>query len=353
MASRSQSQGLYIWLLCLIFLVLGMVVVGGLTRLTDSGLSMVDWRPLMGVLPPLSEAEWLESFANYKAYPEYRMLKPDMTLAEYKGIFYWEYGHRMLGRFLGFAFLLPFLYFWAKGYLKGGLTKKLLFAFFLGGAQGVLGWFMVQSGLVDKPYVSHFRLAAHLSLALFLGCYLLWLYWDVAGIRRRYPSRYRFASLPLLSVLLLALVCVQILYGAFTAGLNAGLIYNTFPSMNGHWLPPHFAPMVPFWRNFLMDEATIQLVHRVLGMATLLAVFGYAFAYKMSYPMASWPLPLVLLLASVLAQVALGIMTLVWRVPVVLASLHQFGACILLFCCLYQVYWHYGARAREASERAL
>lgn len=341
--SSSQVSSNFVgkWLISMVFLVVLMVAVGGLTRLTGSGLSMVDWKLLMGVFPPLSASDWDAVFRHYQDFPQYQKVYPSMTIHEFKRIFYWEYAHRMLGRTLGLAFLLPYVFFLFKGYLKGAIRWKLLVAMILGGAQGFLGWFMVQSGLVEVPRVSHLRLAAHLLFALVLGCYLLWLYWDVVGIKQRLSTRFRWNHLPKLSLVLISLVILQITYGAFTAGLHAGLFYNTFPSMNGYFIPPHFAPLEPFWKNLILDSVVIQFIHRVLGMLIFLAVLTYIIIFRFSFPFKGWSRHIIFLALSVVAQVSLGIATLLLSVPVWLASFHQLGACVLLFCSLYQVRLHY------------
>jgi cytochrome c oxidase assembly protein subunit 15 len=289
---------------------------------------MTDWKPLMGTVPPLTEEAWQEAFAKYKAFPEYQLKRPDMTLAEFKAIFFWEYLHRLLARFSGLAFLVPYLWFLARRAFRRGLALKLGFAFLLGGAQGLMGWYMVKSGLADNPFVSHFRLAAHLGLALTLFAYLFWLALDVAAPpdRPRGGTRpFRMAAMGFVSVL-----CLQIAYGAFTAGLDAGYAYNTFPLMMGRWVPPGAAALDPFWSNLVSNPATVQFVHRSLGWVLAFAVAGlWWWSCILDLPPRA-RLAVRLAAALTVLQFGLGIATLLLMVPVVLGVLHQVVACLLL-----------------------
>ena len=328
------KKQIVIWLMVVIFMIVAMVFVGGLTRMTGSGLSMVDWRPVTGILPPLSKEVWEEEFKAYQSSPEYQQVNLGMSLYDFKKIYYWEYAHRVLGRLVGLVFLLPMLYFWIRGGLNSWLRNRLIWAFILGGAQGGLGWYMVKSGLVDVPHVSHFRLAAHLSLALFLACYLLWILWSVAGI-----PRFRGESTLRRPIQCLFIVVVwQIVYGAFTAGLHAGLVYNTFPTMNGLWIPPGLVSFNPEWVNFVSNPVTVQLLHRIGGVLTMLGsllVCVCVFRSRRGVMLRGWALVLV---ATVLMQVVLGVSALLLRVPISLGSAHQMGACLVLVVCLFLLY---------------
>ncbi len=311
------------WLLACAALVFLIVVVGGVTRLTRSGLSIVEWQPLVGALPPLTEAHWQELFAKYRETPEYRLVNFDMTLDGFKTIFWWEYLHRLLGRLVGLVFLVPFLFFLLKRKLDKPLIWKLAGIFVLGGLQGALGWFMVKSGLVDDPRVSHFRLTAHLGVALAIFAAQFWLALQLLGERQGAFDRLN-AALP-------AIVFLMALTGGMVAGLRAGYAYNTFPLMNGHLVPPEILTLDPWWQNFFYNMATVQFVHR--GFFWLLAVLvPLAWWRHRASPSAQ------ILLATFAAQAALGIATLLLRVPVALGALHQGGAVLLLAAALYHAY---------------
>ena len=327
MPSDSSSQpprSVAAWLLACCALVFAIVVVGGITRLTHSGLSIVEWQPLVGAIPPLDAAQWEETFAKYRATPEFRLRNHDMTLEGFKSIFWWEYFHRLLGRIVGAVFLVPFAYFLWRRAIPPPLAWKLAGIFALGGLQGALGWYMVKSGLVDDPRVSSVRLAAHLGLAFLIYAGILWL---ALGVSRRSEPRAQ-AHAPG-ALVLVALVFVMVISGALVAGIRAGLAYNTFPLMNGHWIPPETFVIDPWWKNFVYNMATVQLVHRTFFW--LLAVL---------VPLAWWrgrhTLAANALLAAFVLQASLGIATLLLGVPVGFGSAHQGGAVVLLAAAL----WH-------------
>jgi cytochrome c oxidase assembly protein subunit 15 len=316
------------WLALVCWVVLAMIVLGGVTRLTQSGLSMVTWEPLLGAIPPRTEAQWQARFDQYRQFPEYQKLNRDMTLPEFKRIFFWEYLHRLVGRLIGVIFGLPLLWFAVRGQVRGALAWKLAVAFVAGGLQGVLGWYMVKSGLVDDPRVSHFRLAAHLSLALLLLSWLYWIYLDLAPAAHTFPGPRRLRKL---AIGFLALLLVQIVYGAFVAGLDAGLIFNTFPKMLGFWIAPQ---AFDFARSGLADlvhnPVTIQFIHRLLGALLGLAAWGlwwWGRNYGLS-PAQRGLLRLVLALTAL--QFAIGVVTLLMYVPVALGAWHQLNAALLL-----------------------
>lgn len=322
------------WLYLVCLTIFAMVVVGGITRLTHSGLSMVEWRPLLGVFPPTNETEWNATFEKYKQYPEYRQRGEEMTLGEFKFIFYWEYFHRLLGRIVGVVFLVPFLGFWLRGWLNRALVWKLLAAFVLGGLQGLLGWFMVKSGLVDVPRVSHYRLAAHLALALFLMSYLFWLALNLtfpAGdpAERRFPGLHKF------SLIITLIVTVQIIYGAFMAGLHAGLLFNTFPTMNGQWIPAGIGKLEPRWLNLFENPVAVQFIHRGLAWILFITIPVFFVAAGKRDLTARQRASTGCLVGVLLVQFLLGVLTLINAVPLALASLHQAGACLLLLAALF------------------
>ena len=329
-----------LWLLACCALVFAMVVVGGVTRLTHSGLSIVEWQPIVGAVPPLDDREWEETFAKYKLSPEFRLSNPDMTLAGFKSIFWWEYGHRLLGRLVGAIFLLPFAYFLWRRAIPRPLAWKLAGIFALGGLQGAVGWYMVKSGLVDDPRVSSLRLAAHLGLALLIYAGMLWIALGLlSGNRGQTPLPATRNAEPVPGLMMargfVALVFAMVLSGALVAGIHAGLAYNTFPLMDGAWIPPEVLSIEPLWKNFVYNMATVQLVHRAL--AVVIVVLSVAMWWRVhadrAAPLAACRWSQVLL-AAVALQVAAGITTLLLRVPVSIAALHQAGAVLVFTCAL-------------------
>ncbi len=311
------------WLFVCAALTFAIVVVGGITRLTESGLSIVEWQPLAGALPPLSQADWEALFAKYRATPQFDKVFPDMTVEGFKGIFWWEYAHRLLGRVIGLVFLLPYLFFLIKGKLTKPLAWKLAGLFVLGGLQGALGWYMVQSGLVSDPRVSHFRLTAHLGLALLIFSLEFWLALDLLQERKSRTARF--------PLIVAGTVYLMTLSGGFVAGLRAGHAYNTFPLMNGQLVPAEAFMLDPWWHNFLWNVAMVQFVHRAIFWLLLVLV-----------PIAWWQArrtPAKIaghhLLAMFVLQAALGISTLLLAVPIPLAAAHQAGAVLLLACALW------------------
>lgn len=291
---------------------------------------MVEWKPLMGAIPPLNEAAWHEVFDKYKQFPEYQLLNKGMSLSEFKFIFFWEYAHRLLGRVIGLVFILPFLFFWKAGYLDRILFRKLLLGLCLGALQGLMGWYMVKSGLVDLPRVSHFRLAAHLGLAFLIEAYLIWLILELNSFNFETHRIHRCNRAYLGSILLLALVSLQIMYGAFVAGMKAGFGYNTYPLMNGEWIPAIAFSEGSLWKSLLMNNAMLQFVHRWLAIILLIAVLSYSVYFWPKCRQVGFRVSLKALLLALLIQIGLGIATLVYAVPISLATLHQLGAVLVL-----------------------
>jgi cytochrome c oxidase assembly protein subunit 15 len=322
-----NERALGYWLLACCAILLALVMLGGATRLTGSGLSIVDWRPVTGVLPPFGEAAWLAEFEKYRQSPEYQKVNRGMSLDEFKTIFYYEYWHRVLARLLGLAFALPLAWFWLRGRVPRHLRWPLVGLLALGALQGWMGWFMVQSGLVDIPRVSPYRLAAHLSLALVIYACMFWLALKLLWPQPARPTGGR--TFPAL----LALIAITIFSGAFVAGLKAGYVYNTFPLMDGRLVPSGLLNMEPAWRNFFENPATVQFTHRCLAIGTLLAVF-LAWVTGLRHARGPARLALHVLLAITLTQAALGIATLLLFVPVWLGTLHQGGAVIVLSAVL-------------------
>ena len=323
------------WLLLLCAMVFAMVILGGFTRLTGSGLSMVDWRPIMGVLPPMSDADWQRVFEMYQQTPEFQKVNTDFGVDEFKGIFWLEYLHRLLGRAIGIVFLLPFIFFVAKGYIRQNDWPKYLLMFVLGGAQGLLGWYMVRSGLVDVPHVSQYRLTAHLVAAFAIYAYMFWVAMSLLFPRAYIGGKHDWYGRTLA---LFLLITVTIVSGGFVAGLKAGKIYNTFPMMGDHWIPPGLMALEPFWRNFFDNMTTVQFDHRLLAITTFVLVVLYWFGARRSeMPARAKPAVNALLHTAVL-QVVLGIATLLMAVPVVLGAAHQAVAMLLFTVGLYLVH---------------
>ena len=333
-AEVKHHRQIAVWLLLCAGVIFAMILLGGVTRLTHSGLSMVEWKPLVGVIPPLTEADWQRTFAKYQQFPEYQQVNFNMDLAGFKTIFLFEYAHRVLGRLIGVIFLLPFLYFWYSGKLTRGLTPKLTLMFVLGGLQGLLGWYMVKSGLVDVPQVSQYRLTAHLGLAVLIYAYIVWV---ALGLLSREGERGALPpGLQRHGYVVSALLFVMILSGGLVAGTRAGLAYPTFPLMGDSFVPPGLYTANPVWMAAFEDITTIQFNHRML--AYLLVVIIAALVVRgLRWCGASRGLRVGLaLLLSVLAlQVSLGIGTLLMHVPVPLAAAHQGCAVLLLTCSLY------------------
>jgi cytochrome c oxidase assembly protein subunit 15 len=309
-------------------MIFAMVILGGVTRLTGSGLSMVEWDPIFGVIPPLDQQGWEEVFDKYRQSPEYQKINVGMDLDGFKSIYWFEYSHRMLGRSIGTLFLLPFLYFLWRRKLTPRLIPRLALAFILGGLQGLLGWYMVKSGLVDKPHVSQYRLTAHLGLALVIYAYLLWLVYDLlfeAVDAPRNPARLKTAVKGIIG-----LIAVTIASGGFVAGLKAGHAYNTFPKMGDQWLPPEGWMLQPGWRNLFENIATVQFNHRLLAILSFISILVFWLLTLRTQLTASARTALHLLMLMAITQVALGISTLLLHVPVALAATHQAGALLLL-----------------------
>jgi cytochrome c oxidase assembly protein subunit 15 len=310
-----------------------MVVVGGVTRLTRSGLSIVEWQPLIGAIPPLSDAHWQELFDKYRQTPEYLQVNRGMSLHEFKGIFWWEYIHRLLGRLIGLAFFVPLVWFIVRRKVERALVPRLVAIFLLGGLQGAIGWWMVKSGLISDPRVSHVRLSIHLGLAFLIFAAMFWTALGLlAGPPARDPQRRRLAGY---GALLSAMTFVMVLSGGLVAGTRAGYAYNTFPLMNGHFFPPEYFMLQPWWDNFLHNMATVQFNHRLIAWLLFLAIpaFWWALRSAATSPQARFASNL--LLAMLGLQLALGIGTLLLGVPVALGAMHQAGAMVLFALLLW------------------
>ena len=333
-ATRHSRRLVAIWLFTVAAMTVVMIVLGGVTRLTGSGLSIMEWAPLLGALPPMSDQEWQRLFALYQNIPQYSLLNEGFGLAGFKQIFWLEWMHRLWGRLIGVVFLLPMLWLWATARLERRLLPRLGLLFVLGGLQGAVGWFMVASGFEpDAISVSPYRLVIHLTLALALYASIVW-----TGLTALSPARYRIgAAQPLrwLATAALTMVGLTIVAGGFTAGLHAGLTYNTFPLMDGRLLPDGYAMLHPWIRNLTENVTAVQFDHRLLATMTLVFVSGLAIAgWRGGLP--RWLAAC--LAAAVVGQYGLGIITLLLAVPVSAASLHQCGAVILLTVLLVAVH---------------
>jgi cytochrome c oxidase assembly protein subunit 15 len=334
-SGRESPRAVAAWLFTCCALVFAMVVVGGVTRLTHSGLSIVEWQPIVGTLPPLTAAAWQETFAKYQATPEFRHVNHAMDLAAFKGIFWWEYFHRLLGRLIGVAFFVPLAWFALRRRVHASLVPALTAILALGALQGAMGWYMVQSGLVDDPRVSHLRLTAHLGLALAIFAAMFWI--GLSLMRPRAVADEGVVALRRAGSAIAALVFVMALTGGLVAGIRAGFAYNTFPSMNGHVVPPEILMIDPWYRNVFDNMATVQFDHRMLAwtLALVVPLLWWRVRRHAAAPRAA-RIGADVLLALLVLQVGLGIATLLLRVPVPLAAMHQAGA-VLLFAAALNV----------------
>jgi len=318
------------WLFAVAALVFTMVVVGGATRLTESGLSITEWQPLLGAIPPLNEGDWLAAFEKYKAIPEYSIVNAGMSLSEFKFIYWWEWTHRLLGRLIGVAFAIPFLAFWIAGRLRPGLPSKLIGVLALGGLQGFIGWYMVKSGLVDRIDVSQYRLALHLLIALSILSLLVWLALDAGPTPKRVrlrtvtPAEWRFAAV------LFVLIFVQAGLGALVAGLKAGHTYNTWPLMDGRLVPEGLGQLKPWYLNLFENVATVQFDHRMVAYLVVTIALWQVAALARTADDERLIGSAGLLAAVLLAQMGIGIATLMLGVPIALGLAHQAGAALAI-----------------------
>ena len=327
--ARYNRQIAY-WLLICAAVIFGMILLGGVTRLTNSGLSMVDWKPLMGIIPPLSEADWQAMFLKYQQFPEYQKINIGMSLEEFKTIFMYEYLHRVLGRFIGIIFILPFLFFFFTKRIKAGLTPKLIIMLIGGGFQGLLGWYMVKSGLVDNPRVSQYRLTAHLGAAVLIYSFILWTAFSLISPKSDQPI-----ELKNFAYSLSGLIFLMILSGGLVAGTHAGHAYSTWPLMGDSFIPAGLYSMAPAWLSAFEDITTIQFNHRMFAYLIVVLVAIFAVKILRSDLKGSARIGVYCLIGLLIIQVTLGISTLVFYVPVPVAAAHQVGAVALLSASLF------------------
>ncbi len=323
-----------IWLLIVAALVVATLIVGGATRLTESGLSIVEWKPVTGAVPPLTEAQWAAEFEKYKQIPQYRELNRGMSLSQFKTIFWWEWAHRMLGRVIGAVFLLPLLFFLWRGWVGRELRWPLFGLFALGGVQGAVGWWMVSSGLTERVSVSQYRLAFHMTLACVIYAAIVWI---VARMKpaepAAVPQRLRVGA-----VVLFALTLLQIYLGALVAGLDAGLTYNTWPHIDGALIPSaeRLWFETPLWRNFFENALTVQFNHRMLAYLILLLALWQSWDTARSTQDRTTRAYATLFVLLIVIQAMIGIATLLYAVPIPLALLHQAMAILLLTVAVLQ-----------------
>lgn len=326
--SAAWDRAVRIWLYAVAGLILAMITVGGATRLTDSGLSITEWQPILGAIPPLTEAHWLEAFAKYKQIPEYHLVNKGMSLEAFKAIYWWEWGHRFLGRMIGLAFALPLAIFWFAGALRPGYGPKFVGVLALGALQGAIGWYMVKSGLVDRVDVSQYRLALHLTVAFLILALVVWLALDLGNAERTHTSpQNRSATLAWLTV---GAIFLQVVLGAFVASLKGGLVYNTWPTMGGTLFPHDLMAIEPWYHNPFENPVMAQFNHRLIAYTVVLLVALEAWRTFASGASDRAKASVALLVVGVLGQAALGIWTLLEAVPLSLGIAHQSCAAILL-----------------------
>ncbi|MDX2362310.1 MAG: COX15/CtaA family protein [Crocinitomicaceae bacterium] len=343
-----HDRQVFNWLMTGVIMIIMIVVIGGITRLTQSGLSMVKWEPIMGTLPPLNDQQWNEAFELYQGSPEFHHYNNYFALSDFKAIYFWEYLHRLIARIIGLVFIIPCIVFWIRKDFTAKTKRKVLIIFGLGTLQAVLGWVMVKSGLVDQPHVSHYRLAAHLITALGLMAYI---YWVAMGLKYIVETRRKSKALRWIKWLLAGIV-LQIIYGAFVAGLKAGLMYNTFPKMGTEWYPENFTRILnrQGWMSWMESGGMVQFVHRMLALTILLfsIIFWIKFR-KANFSVIQQALSN-FFMATILLQVILGIYTLIFAVPVELGVLHQFGAIIVLLSATTLAFSLRGKNKRDSHE---
>jgi cytochrome c oxidase assembly protein subunit 15 len=335
---NARQRTVAYWLLAMCVMVYVMVLIGGYTRLSYAGLSIVEWKPLTGWLPPLTHEQWEAAFADYRRFPEYREINAGMTLEDFRTIFLIEYFHRLWGRLIGLAFLVPFVLFFARGWIDKRLLPKLLIMFVLGGLQGAIGWYMVQSGLVNEPDVSAYRLTVHLALAVAILGYMLWVAMELLAPASGEAAPTATARLRRFGWGVVGLVFTTILSGGLVAGNNAGFAYNTFPTMDGEWIPKELFALDPLWVNFFEDVTTLQFDHRLLALVTVTLILAFWVWARRTGLRWRTRLAVDVLAMTVLIQAALGISTLLLVVPLPLALLHQGGAVALFSAALWAAF---------------
>ena len=333
---KSNHKQIAIWLFSGCFLIFGMVVIGGITRLTGSGLSITEWKPIMGAIPPLNDAEWEVAFQKYQQIPQFQKVNYHFELSDFKTIFWWEFIHRLLGRLIGIVFIIPFLWFLVKKKFDSVTIKKMLFLFLLGGIQGFLGWFMVSSGLAERTSVSHIRLAIHLMFAFITFAFTF--YYGLELIYTEKRESIQNKKLSALNKLVFVVLSIQIIYGAFVAGLHAGKIHNTFPLMSGQVIPTGMSVMQPTWLNIFDNPVTVQFIHRFLAF-TLLFLVAWFYVESGKEKLNNFQKKGIhILIAAIGIQFLLGVITVLTQANIVMASIHQIGAFFLFSSSIYLLF---------------
>lgn len=324
------DRAVEIWLSLVAGLVIAMVTVGGATRLTDSGLSITEWQPILGAIPPLTEADWHSAFEKYRQIPEYHQVNKGMSLAAFKFIYWWEWSHRLLGRLIGVVFAVPLLALWLLGAVRPGYAPKLVGVLALGGLQGVIGWYMVQSGLADRVDVSQYRLALHLVVAFVILALVTWLALDHAPRESRVRLSTLTGTQRWVARALISLVLLQVALGALVAGLKAGLTYNTWPLMDGRLIPNGLGTLSPWYLNLFENVTTVQFNHRMVAYALVGLAVWHALSLARSADDERVARSAALLAAGIVVQAGLGIWTLLANVPLALGLAHQGVAAMVL-----------------------
>jgi cytochrome c oxidase assembly protein subunit 15 len=332
---KSYDRGIVYWLFTGCILIWAMVIIGGITRLTHSGLSITTWS-FVGGFPPHTPEQWQSAFDHYKTSPEYKLINSYFSIEDYKSIYWWEYIHRAIGNIIGVVFIIPFLFFLIKKRISKSLMIKLIGILALGALQGLLGWYMVSSGLINEPHVSHYRLAAHLITALLSFGFTFWVALDLIYPRQKTDVRY--SSIKKWTVLLLFFVGIQIMYGAFTSGLRAGQYDPTWPKMGENWIDPAITSLTPVWRNFFDGIAGVQFIHRYNAYVVTILVLLVWFKARKFELLPTQRNGVNILLVMVFVQFLLGVFTLVYSVPVVMGVLHQTGAFLLLASTIFVIH---------------
>ncbi|HNQ61069.1 MAG TPA: COX15/CtaA family protein [Bacteroidia bacterium] len=334
--NEKSKRRISLWLYSGCFLIFLMVVIGGITRLTGSGLSITEWNLIMGSIPPLNDEEWQDAFNKYQQIPQFEKINSHFELNDFKSIYWWEFIHRQLGRLIGMVFIIPFLYFLFTKQMDRSMIGKSLFLFFLGGLQGFLGWYMVSSGLVERTSVSHIRLAIHLITAFITFGFTYWFALEIRSADTVNREQTRSGSG--LVKIIFSLLFIQIIYGAFVAGMHAGKMYNTFPLMDGQVIPTGMGSAEPFWLNFFNNPVTVQFIHRIFAFLLLFLIAKVWWSSKKMGMDASQRKAMNFVLLAVSVQFLLGVLTLLTKVDITIASLHQIGAFFLFSSVIYLLF---------------
>lgn len=333
--NEKSKYRISIWLYSGCFLIFLMVLIGGITRLTGSGLSITEWKPIMGSVPPLNEQEWQIAFEKYQQIPQFKKINAHFELNDFKSIYWWEFSHRLLGRLISIVFIIPFVFFLATNQMDKRTIKKTLFLFLLGGLQGFLGWYMVSSGLTERTSVSHIRLAIHLMAALITFGFTFWYALELTKFSSTgEPSK----STPGILRIIFSVLILQIIYGAFVAGMHAGKMYNTFPLMDGQLIPNGLTTLEPWWLNYINNPVMVQFIHRLFAFILLFFIAKIWWSSRRMGMNKAQRQAMNLVLFAVSVQFLLGVLTLLTKVEITIASLHQIGAFFLFSSMIFLLF---------------